>query len=142
MRRLLFVRETNGANAGAWVQFFQRFCGGKVGDSWCADILSFCLAVCYYGKSPIVRSGSTVELLDDCRRKGYIVATPQPEDLCFSVDATGHPHHVAVVTVASPLTTIAGNTSVDGLSSNGDGQYEHPVHGRFVFARLPLEVIE
>lgn len=140
-RRLSFVRETNGANAGAWVQFMQRLAGGKKGDSWCADFVCLVLAICYYGKRPIVNSGSTIELLNDCRKKGFVVSSPQPGDLCFSVRADGTPHHVAIVTLAKPLQTIAGNTSSDGLSSNGDGVYEHEVHGRFVFARLPLEVL-
>lgn len=139
-RRFSFVRETNGANAGAWVQFMQRLAGGTVGDAWCADFVCLVLAICYYGKRPIANSGSTITLLADCRAKGYVVESPSIGDLCFSVRADGTPHHIAIVTVPSPLTTIAGNTSPDGRSSNGDGVYEHPVAGRFVFARLPLEV--
>lgn len=139
-RRFSFVRETNGANAGAWVQFMQRLAGGKVGDSWCADFVCLVLAICYYGRRPIINSGSTIELLADCRARGYVVDAPAVGDLCFSVRADGTPHHVALVTATQVLTTIAGNTSPDGRSSNGDGVHEHPVAGRFVFARLPLEV--
>ncbi len=54
--------------------------------------------------------------------------------------ATGRAHHVGIVTVLDPLTSIAGNTSEDGLSSEGTGVFEHALHvapSRIAFVRLP-----
>lgn len=140
MRRFSFVKEVDGPNVGTWVSLFQRFCDGVAGDSWCADLVSFCLDVAYRGHSPLVRSGSTVLLLTQARAKRWIVTTPQVDDLFFYVNAAGVPHHVGAVTRPAPLAGIAGNTSADGRSSNGDGVYEHALtvaRDRIVFVRLP-----
>jgi hypothetical protein len=137
-RRFDFVRETDGPNAGAFVEFFQRFCDGVVGDSWCADFASVVEAIAYHGHTQSPRTGSCQTKLDYCRAQGWVVRGPAVDDLCFSVTATGHAHHVAIVTATAPLTTIAGNTSATGASSNGDGVYEHPVSADDkVFVRLP-----
>ncbi len=138
MRRWSFVRETDGPNRGYWVEFIQRFTGNEPGDSWCCSLVSLCEDVAYRGKAPSRKTASCMEKLTDCRTKGYVVTTPLPDDLCFSVDATGHAHHIGVVTAIDPLKTIAGNTSEDGLSSNGDGVYEHTVNSTGkIFVRLP-----
>lgn len=139
-RHLDFVRETQGPNRGAWVEFFQRFCKGQPGDSWCAYLVCFVLDVACFGKPPLIRSGSCAVLLNDCRRLRYIVTVPQLEDLYFFVTPEGHAHHVGIVTGVDPLLGIAGNTSSDGKSSNGDGVYEHALNvppNLIVFARLP-----
>lgn len=139
-RRLSFVRETDGANSGAWVSMLQRFCGGKSGDSWCCDFVSFVEDVAYRGASPLTKTGACQRHLDDARRQGLAVAAPQPDDLYFFVDASGHAHHVGIVTGTQPLTGIAGNTSEDGLSSNGTGVFEHAITVdplSIVFVRLP-----
>ena len=140
-RRLNFIRETEGPNRGAWVSMLQRFCFGNEGDSWCADFASFVLDVAYHGKPPIRRSGSAEALLDASTMVGQVVRAPQPDDLFFFVDATGHAHHVGFVTGTAPLTAIAGNTSPDGMSDNGTGVFEHPISAdpaRVVFVRLPM----
>lgn len=139
-RRLIFVRETQGPNHGAWVEMLQRRMGGKAGDSWCADFVSFCLEVAYYGHSPIRQSGSTVTMLNDAIAKGFVVTTPQPDDLYFFTNDQGQPHHVGIVTDIAPVTGIAGNTSADGASSNGTGVFEHVLKvntDRIIFVRLP-----
>lgn len=47
--------------------------------------------------------------------------------LYLYVNANDHAHHIGFVTSTNPLTGIAGNTSADGTSSNGDGLYEHAI---------------
>jgi hypothetical protein len=80
-------------------------------------------------------------MLAVARAKGYVVNTPQVDDLYFFIDpVSGIPHHVGIVTESTPLTGIAGNTSEDGLSANGTGMFEHAVTvspTKIVFARLP-----
>lgn len=142
-RHLSFIRETQGPNRGAWVQALQRFCAGQPGDSWCADFVSFCLDVAYFGKSPVRRSGSTQVILADAKRAGYLVnGAAMVDDLFFFVRPDGTPHHVGIVTGTSPLTGLAGNTSTDGVSSNGVGVFEHPIVNlaAVVFVRLPHTV--
>lgn len=140
-RRLSFIRETDGANAGSWVSFLQRFCDGVEGDSWCADFESVVENVAYKGKAPTPRTGNCQAKLDYCMKQGWTVADPQVDDLFFYVTEEGHAHHIGIVTVPYPsLAGIAGNTSQDGASSNGDGVYEHPLtvpRTHVVFVRLP-----
>lgn len=141
-RRLGFIRETEGPNRGAWVGLLQRFCAGRPGDSWCADFLCFVLDVAYHGKPPIPRSGSCAILLAAARTVGTVQTTPALDDLYFYVTASGHAHHVGIVTSATPPTGIAGNTSEDGSSDNGTGVFEHAIAvdpTRVVFIRLPTE---
>lgn len=140
-RRFDFVRETAGANAGLFVEDFLRFTGNRRGESWCCSFVSRVLDIVYRGRSPLLRTAGCDEMLNDAERKGYVVREPRAGDLVFSVKGAGNTrdaHHVGIVTVADPLTAIAGNTSSDGLSSNGDGVYEHAVTrtGK-IFVRLP-----
>lgn len=136
-RRFAFVRETEGPNRGRWVEFFLRFTGNDPGDSWCASFESVCEDIAY-GKAVTPRSASCQEKLDWAVRKGRVVREPAPDDLCFSINAQGRAHHIAIVTDTSPLTAIAGNTSEDGTSDNGTGVYEHEISrtGK-IFVRLP-----
>jgi hypothetical protein len=139
-RHLTFIRESDGPNMGAWVEWLQRFTGGRVGDPWCADFVSFVLDVAYHGKQGLPPSGSTQRLLDAAKTKGFVVFVPAVDDLYFFITETGKPHHVGIVTATDPLTGIAGNTSEDGLSSEGTGVFEHALHvapSRIVFVRLP-----
>lgn len=139
-RLYLFVREIGGANRGVWVGLFQAYTGNKAGDSWCASFVCFCLSIAYQGNSPLEKSASCDELLRQCREKGYMVPDPLPGDLVFNMAGKDDAVHIAIATVALPYTlvTIAGNTSEDGKSSNGDGVYEHPVsRSNKVYARLP-----
>lgn len=139
-RHLSFIRETEGPNEGAWVEFLQRFTGGLLGDAWCADFVSFVLDVAYHGKRMLPCSGSTPRLLDAAKAKGFVVPTPAVDDLYFFLKDNGQPHHVGIVTAIAPLVGIAGNTSPDGTSSEGTGVFEHPISvaaSRIVFVRLP-----
>lgn len=144
-RHYRFIRETLGPNKGFHVAFLQRFCGGQDGDSWCADFVSFVLDIAYLGQPPLPRSGATRALLSAARVRGWVVDSPQPDDLYFFTRPDGIPHHVGIVTMVGLLgvgqiavTGIAGNTSEDGTSSNGTGVFEHPIPtGRTVWVRLP-----
>lgn len=135
-RRFSFVREVGGANVGSWVQWFQKMAGGVAGESWCADFESLCEDVAF-GKHVTPNTGSCQTKLDYCRAHSLVVPTPAVDDLYFYVNANGHAHHIGVVSGLSPLTGIAGNTSEDGASSNGDGVWEHAINpASCVFARL------
>lgn len=140
-RLFRFVRETQGANRGVWVGLFQRYTGNLAGESWCCSFVSFLLSIAYQGASPLLKTGSCAAMLAESRIKGYALAegtAPLPGDLFFYLTATGHAHHVGIVTSASPLTGIAGNTSPDGLSDNGTGVYEHGIGSAgLAFVRLP-----
>jgi hypothetical protein len=140
-RRLAFIRETEGPNRGAWVSMLQRFCHGVDGDSWCSDFASFVCDVAYHGKPPIGKSGASHVRLSEARLKGLVVMEPAVDDLYYFVNAAWHAHHEGIVTDIDPLLTgIAGNTSEDGLSSNGTGVFEHTLRvapTRIVFVRLP-----
>jgi hypothetical protein len=104
-------------------------------DSWCGFMaIGFVLDIVFAGESPFPRqediNGSTQAALAYARAQGWIVPLSEavPGDLIFSVHDDGTPHHVAMIEETAPaLTTIAGNTSADGLSSNGDRVAEHIV---------------
>jgi hypothetical protein len=139
-RRLSFIRETDGANAGNWVNWLQRFCDGVEGDSWCSDFQSVVEDVAYKGKRCLPKSGSCQVKLEYAMKQGWVVAEPQVDDVFFYVNDAGHAHHIGIVSGTSPLRGIAGNTSSDGVSSNGDGVYEHELkvpRAHIVFVRLP-----
>ncbi len=139
-RHFHIVRETEGPNQGYFVDYFLRFTGNTEGESWCASFVSKVNDIATKGRMTVTRTASTIVMLADLRVKGRIVTNPQVDDLYFFVHDDGTAHHVGIVTGLAPLTGIAGNTSADGLSSNGDGVWEHqilvPPHN-VVFARLP-----
>jgi hypothetical protein len=147
-RRWLFVRETLGPNRGVFVEAIQRIGDGKPGDSWCMDFLSMVLWICYQGPAPLPRTGSCDVAFAMAKSQGYLVKTPQPNDVFFRVRdfASAHEdaHHVGFVTAVYPdrIGSIAGNTNEDGLSSNGTGVFEHdlPLSPSLVFVRLPLSL--
>lgn len=134
-----FVREA-GANHGLRVNAIQTWSGGDDGDSWCCEFATMVLDLFFQGNAPVERTGSCEQVYELAKRKGWLVATPKPGDLYLYVTDEDHAHHIGFVTAAAPLTGIAGNTSIDGSSPNGDGVYEHeltvaPQHVRFV--RVP-----
>ncbi len=138
-RHFLFVRETEGPNAGFWVDYFLRFTGNVEGESWCASFVSKVNDIATKGQMTVTRTAGTTLMMENLRAKGRLVTTPQVDDLVFSVNPDGTAHHVAIVTGVNPLTAIAGNTSESGLSDNGTGVFEHPISAAGkVFARLPV----
>lgn len=136
-RLFLFVREA-GPNHGARVNAIQTWSLGQDGDSWCAEWATMVLDLFYQGESPLPRMQSCQAILDTATQRGWLVNDPTPGDLVLSVNEAGHAHHVGIVSAVAPLASIAGNTSEDGISSNGDRVAEHPVNraGK-VFVRLP-----
>lgn len=137
-RRFLFVRETEGPNHGYWVAFFLHFTGNVEGESWCASFTSRITDIAYKGKSPLLRSGSTIAQLNDAKQRGLVVETPAVDDLFFYLHPDGIPHHTGVVTQLDPLVGIAGNTSENGTSSDGTGVFEHALTSPSIaFVRLP-----
>lgn len=143
-RQFRFVREIP-QNKGQRVEAIQRWCGGNPGDSWCMYFVSLVLDLCYQGKSPIPRTGSCDVALDTARGFGFVTTTPAPGDLFFRVQPLPggalDAHHVGFVTQVYPdrIGSIAGNTSSDGQSSNGDGVYEHDLKlsPSLVYVHLP-----
>lgn len=132
-RMFRYLREA-GANRGLRVEAVQHWSGGEPGEPWCDDFaVGFILDICFQGQSPFPRQrdidGSTVAALAYARARNWVMPIDQavPGDLVFSVRADGTPHHVAFLETLSPFQTIAGNTSEDGTSDNGDRVAEHVV---------------
>lgn len=128
-RLFLFVREaqSTGQNRGLRVEAIQHWSAGQFGDSWCAEFVWFVLDIVYHGNAPIPRTGSTQALLDYARQQNWIVDASAVGDLYFYLNDAGLPHHVGIVTSINPLIGIAGNTSADGTSANGDRVAEHAI---------------
>lgn len=135
-RRFLFVREA-GANAGQRVEAIQRWGGGAKGDSWCCYFATMILDLAFQGQSPIPRLGACQDVLDLARAKGWVRTTPTVGALFLFVNRDGHAHHIGLVTGVTPLTGIAGNTSADGKSNNGDRVAERPVSST-LFVQYPF----
>ena len=135
-RLFSYVRETTIQNRGLRVEAIQHWSQGAYGDSWCAEFATMVLDIYFQGNSPVPRVGSCQIILDLAKREGWVTKTPVPGDLFFYVNQDGHAHHVGFVTQVSPLTGIAGNTSEDGTSSNGDGVHEHAINTT-VFVHYP-----
>ncbi len=126
-RQFLFVREST-QNHGQRVEAIQRWCGGQPGESYCCYFATMILDICYQGAAPIPRLGACEDVHQMAKQKGWLTETPSVGDLYLFLDQTGHAHHIGIVTTTLPLAGIAGNTSPDGTSSNGDGVHEHQIH--------------
>lgn len=138
-RLFLFVREAS-PNCGQRVEAIQTWSGGATarGTSWCAWFATMVLDLYYQGTSRLPRGGSTEEIHRMAKNFRWIVAGPQPGDIVLSINEQGVAHHVGIVTAINPLTAIAGNTSQNGTSSNGDRVAEHPIDPQNkVFVRVP-----
>lgn len=133
-RNFRFVREVGSPNHGLWVGIFQRFVGIDDGQSWCAAFVCFVLAIIVGGRDllPFTATGVCEEIHQWAVTHNKIVSLEQalPGDLYLFVDDNGHAHHVGILTAPwnDGPDGIAGNTSRDGKSSNGDGVYEHTLN--------------
>jgi hypothetical protein len=125
-REFLFVREA-GPNKGNRVEAIQKWGGGIAGQSWCALFATMVLDICFEGNSPIPRLGACQSVYDLAKKNGWLVTFPMKDDIFLYVNDQDHAHHVGFVTIDRGATGIAGNTSADGTSSNGDGVYEHAI---------------
>jgi hypothetical protein len=131
-----YVREA-GDNKGLRVEAIQHAAGGSFGDSWCVEMFWVWIDFWTKGNSPFPRGLNSEELRQLAISKGWQIVDPEP-GCCVINIVNGRGEHTAMCTEPLPLVTIAGNTSPDGLSTNGDGVHEHPVSsvGKFYF-RVP-----
>jgi hypothetical protein len=144
-RLFLFVREA-GENNGQRVNAIQMFSGGReaLGTSWCMWFATLILDLLFAGTSPIPRQGACEDVRKLAESNGWLTDTPSVGDLFLRVHAdTGLAHHTGFVTAVNDdgsIGTIAGNTSEDGVSSNGDRVAEHtitPAAGTITYVAYP-----
>lgn len=132
-RQFLFVREA-GQNKGQRVEAIQHWSGGNPGDSWCCEFTTMILDICFQGASPIPRLQACEDVYDLVKKNNWLTTSPVKDDIFLYVDDNDHAHHIGIVTENGG---IAGNTSEDGTSSNGDRVAEHalitnPAHIKFI----------
>ena len=136
-RQFLYVREA-GPNHGQRVNAIQTWCGGQDGESWCMYFATMCLDLAYQGNAPVDRQGGCEVVRQAAALHGWLATTPTVGDLVLSLNDQGRAHHVGLVTQVDPLMSIAGNTSADGLSANGDRVAEHAIDpANKVFVHYP-----
>jgi hypothetical protein len=127
-RLFLFVREV-APNSGNRVEAIQKWGGGEKGQSWCCWFVTMILDLFYSGKSPIPRLGACQDVYDLARKNAWLTMNPSVGDIFLYVNEKDHAHHIGFITSTQPLNGIAGNTSEDGKSSNGDRVAEHGIGG-------------
>jgi len=125
-RQYLFVREA-GANHGQRVNAIQKWSGGADGESWCMYFATMVLDIAFQGNAPIAREGSCEAVHQIAVAQEWVADAPSIGDLVLTVNADNYAHHVGIVSNLNPLESIAGNTSEDGVSSNGDRVAEHAI---------------
>lgn len=146
-RLWLHVREVGGQNKGIWVGTIQHFTGNGPGDSWCASFVALVLGLAFGGKGPLPRSASCDAFLEKARAEGWLTQTPSVGDVFLRLNTPTDAHHTGFVTRVDAdgvIGTIAGNTSEDGKSSNGDRVAEHdikPALGTIVYVAYPRELV-
>jgi hypothetical protein len=97
--------------------------------------------VCYQGQCPFDRVQNSEEFRKLAVKNRWVVTIPMPGDVILSLRADGTAHHFAICTRVSPLYAIAGNTSEDGSSSEGDRVAEHYVSPvQKLYVRVPADV--
>ena len=144
-RKLKYLREA-GPNSGLRVNGVQRWCDGHDGEPWCLYFATMVLDIAYEGQCAVKRMGSCEALHKIAFQKGWVTTTPGVADLALRVSNTGWAHHAYLLTdVSRPdvLGTISGNTSEDGLSSEGTGVFEHEVQrsDSLVYIHYPREQV-
>jgi len=85
------------------------------------------LDLAYKGKAPIPRGGSCEAIHQQAIKAGWVRPFARPGMLYIYLNRAGVAHHIGIVTSVNPLMGIAGNTSADGTSSNGDRVAEHAI---------------
>lgn len=143
-RQFSYVREATGPqNTGQRVEAIQKWSGGLVGQSYCCHFATMILDICFQGNAPIPRLGACQDVYNIAKQNGWITDSPNVDDLFLYVNTDDHAHHIGIVTGVQKLSGkvvsvsgIAGNTSPDGKSSNGDGVHEHDI-STTVFVAYP-----
>ena len=139
------VREV-GENNGQRVNAIQMYSGGKdaLGTSWCMWFATLILDLLFAGASPIPRQGACEAVRKLAESNGWLTDTPSVGDLFLRLHPdTGLAHHTGFVVAVNDdgsIDTIAGNTSEDGVSSNGDRVAEHtitPAAGTITYVAYP-----
>lgn len=152
-RLFLPLREAQsiGQNMGQRVNAVQLWTSGPsaFGESWCDDWAWLVLDLYFEFQCPFPRTASTDVTLKYARDNDIIVDEPEEGDLILSLNSSTDAHHIAIYTSGwAPqsdgsyrMVTIAGNTSEDGKSSNGDRVAEHEVRfasrDKFAVVRVP-----
>lgn len=139
-RQYLFVREA-APNKGQRVEGIQKWSGGLAGQSWCCYFATMVLDICFQGNSPIPRLGACQDVYNLAKQKGWLVNVPQKDDIFLYVNEQDHAHHIGFITDEKG-NGIAGNTSADGTSSNGDRVAEHALirnQARIKYVRFPRQ---
>lgn len=148
------LREAGGQNLGLRVRAVQQWSHEpRPPEPWCCDMATMWLDLKFGGASPVVRTASCDEVYEQAQANGWLRDTPQVDDLVLYMrdpDGPAGPvgfedaHHIALVTNvgAGGFTAIAGNTSEDGTSDNGDRVAERPVPftgptPKYKFVRYP-----
>ena len=126
-RQFLFVRESKEQNTGMRVEAIQKWSGGTKGDSWCCEFATMVLDICYEGNSPIPRLQACQDVYDLAKKNNWLTITPVKDDIFLYVNDVDHAHHIGIITKDGGGVGIAGNTSEDGSSSNGDRVAEHSI---------------
>lgn len=121
-RQFLFVREVP-QNKGLRVEAIQHWSGGQTGDYWCCEFATMVLDICFQGVSPIPRLQAVQDVYNLAKKNGWMTDNPQKDDLFIYVNDNDHAHHIGIFT--DDWRGIAGNTSADATSSNGDRVAEH-----------------
>lgn len=127
-RQFDYVHErTDLPNRGARVEAIQHWGGGAPGDSWCCEQWWMWHDLHFKGTWNVPRVQAVQDVYELALERHWMIAAADVAagDTFIYVDDNDHAHHIGVVTAAAPLTGIAGNTSPDGSSSNGDGTHEH-----------------
>ena len=124
-RQFVFVREAS-ANKGQRVEAIQKWSGGQPGDSWCCEFVTMILDICFQGQSPIPRLQACQDVYNLAKQNNWLIESPMKDDIFLYVNDVDHAHHIGFIT-DQYQTGIAGNTSADGMSSNGDRVAEHKI---------------
>jgi hypothetical protein len=125
-RQFLYVREAAGKpNRGVRVEAIQHWSGGQGGDSWCCEFWWMCNDIANQGNFVLPRVQACQDVYDYGKKNKLVVSVPQVGDTFLYVNDADHAHHIGFVTALTILSGIAGNTSADGTSDNGDRVAEH-----------------
>jgi hypothetical protein len=126
-RQFLFVREADVQNTGLRVEAIQHWSSGNKGDSWCCEFVTMVLDICYQGAAPIPRLQACQDVYDLAQKNNWLTSSPVKDDIYIFVNSDDHAHHIGIITADGGAVGIAGNTSADGTSSDGDRVAEHQI---------------